>query len=210
MKKSIATILTIATVSLLAGCGSHPLAMNGLQLDMPLNSVRAAAPANTQLYCKGDGNSLIDGKIAEKTSGWNTNLKYCVWASVASYDVAPLKISNSVTSSYVLVFAPKPGAEQQASANSLKAMIALAETGQEPVTKIPDSDWHLDTYRADFPVNTYQPLVADLTTKLGKPHQSESKDSIMPYVESTWWNDDNTVYAEVYQTPASFVDAGVW
>ncbi|MFM0197772.1 hypothetical protein PQQ65_32235 [Paraburkholderia strydomiana] len=194
--KSIATFATVATIGLLTGCGHQPVALNGLQPGMTLEAARAAAPAGTQLYCKGSGNEFIDSKIAEVVSGWNTDLRYCVWQSNATNDIQPVGIGSIGSATYVLAFAAKPGADQRM---SIKSMYSLAMNGGDPQASIPDADWNLETFRVDnLPVNAYQAVVKEVSAKLGKPEPEQSKDSIFPYIGSYWADDAG--YLDVTQS----------
>jgi hypothetical protein len=225
MMKTIATVLTFATISLLAGCSHQPLSLNGLQPGMTLDAARAAAPASAALYCRGDGDANMDNEIDERTKGdaADPHRKDCIWSS-AAWGVFPVWIGGRTSTSYFMSFiTDKPAtrtgrmstadvltfalrsdaiAQRLSSADAL----ALASKGDDvpgmlmpDAAPIPDADWHLAVFRIDdMPRSAYQSVVTTLSAKLAKPTLHEhSNDGATPYVEAEWADDAG--YLDVFQ-----------
>lgn len=105
---NLTTILSAAVAAAalagLSACGSeHPVVLNGIQPGMPMDAVQAAAPAGTGLYCRGDGNPLLDRSIG---GGISPTHRSCVWESAADGgSIAPVAVGGQTATSYFLIFA---------------------------------------------------------------------------------------------------------
>jgi hypothetical protein len=132
--------LLCAAALALAGCGKpEHVDLLGITPGMTMEAVKAAAPAGATLYCFGDGDAAFDQVAGLPQS---TTLKFCTWSS--------------------------PGAQGKRSIAQLQLADAVS-LGQKLSFGYSDGQYTLNSFYIEFPPAAYDPVVASLSEKLGKP-----------------------------------------